>query len=408
VIVRTYIAKLRTAAEKAEIKIPKVEEETSKDPIVYDEGRETIERIDEDERDKVEDVKENEENEEEFPPMYESGDDMDLVTTYKMEASELKCAGDYAAAMEKYTLAIQAASPSSLLLANRADMLLKMGRNGAAVRDCSSALEQNPDSAKALRIRGKAYKVLGEYEKARKDLSASQTIDYDDGAAEDLKLVTEEVLAIEKEQVQKKLENEEKLRKRAEEIREAQEAAKREAEEEAAKREAEEEATMGGMPGGMGGMPGGMGGMPGGMGGMPGGMGGMPGGMGGMPGGMGGMPGGMGGMPGGMPGGGMPGGMGGMEGLMGSLLSDPELAAGMQNPKVMEAFSGMMSGGGADPSKMAKLMSDPEVGPFIQKLMKKLGPMMGGMGAQMPGGMGNTDEDTNEIPDLDDMPDLGK
>ena len=61
-------------------------------------------------------------------------------------------------------------------------------------------------SAKALRIRGKAYKSLEEYEKARKDLSASQTIDYDDGAAEDLKFVTEKVKEIEHEKVLKKLE----------------------------------------------------------------------------------------------------------------------------------------------------------------------------------------------------------
>merc|ERR1712238_629945 len=101
----------------------------------------------------------------------------------------------------------------ALLLANRADSLLRMGRSGAAVRDCSCALEKNPDSAKALRIRGRAYKELGEYEKSRKDLSSSQTIDYDDVAAEDLKFVTEKVADSEKEKVQKKLEEEEKLRK---------------------------------------------------------------------------------------------------------------------------------------------------------------------------------------------------
>ncbi len=59
---------------------------------------------------------------------------------------------------------------------------------------------------------------------------------------------------------------------------------------------------------------------------------------GGMPGGMGGMPGGMGGMPGGM-------GEGGLQQIiMQMLMSDPELAAGMQNPKVMKAFTSMMGG----------------------------------------------------------------
>jgi len=335
---------------------------------------------------------EEKEEEEAYPPMYQSGDDMDQAGTYKMEASDLKSAGNYAAAMDKYTLAIQAASPSALLLANRADALLRLGRSGAAVRDCSCALEKNPDSAKALRIRGRAYKELGEYEKSRKDLSSSQGIDYDDDAAEDLKFVTEKVKGIDKEKVQKKLEEEKKLKKRAEEIRKAQEEARREAEEEERK-DAEEEAEMGDIPP-MGGMPGGMGDMPGGMGGMPGGMGGMPGGMGGMPGGAGG-----------------PGGMGGMGGFMSALLSDPELAAGMQNPKVMAAFSGLMAGpGGAaglmsNPAKMQELMGDPEVGPFIQKLMKKLGPMMGGAMPGAPGGMGGAGED-DDLPDLDDVPNL--
>jgi suppressor of tumorigenicity protein 13 len=67
--------------------------------------------------------------------------------------------------------------------------------------------------------------------------------------------------------------------------------------------------------------------------------------MGGMPGGFPGGMGGMGGMPGGMPGG------GGAEGIqqmiLQLLMSDPELAAGMQNPKIMKAFSSMMGGGGA-------------------------------------------------------------
>ena len=48
--------------------------------------------------------------------------------------------------------------------------------------------------------------TLEEYEKARKDLSASQMIDYDDSAAEALKFVTEKVAEIESEKVKKKVE----------------------------------------------------------------------------------------------------------------------------------------------------------------------------------------------------------
>lgn len=123
-----------------------------------------------------------------------------------MEASDLKSAGDYASALEKYNLAIVSAPPSALLLANRADTLLRLNRFQDAVHDCDLALEKNPDSAKALRIRGRSLKELGEYEKSRKDLAASQQIDYDDVAAEDLKFVTEKMKEIEADVVKKKLE----------------------------------------------------------------------------------------------------------------------------------------------------------------------------------------------------------
>jgi len=305
-------------------------------------------------------------------PQYESGEDYDKATTYKMEAADLKSAGDYTSALDKYNQAITSAPPSALLLANRADVLFKLERFSEAVADCNVALENNPDSAKACRIRGRSYKELGEYEKARKDLSAAQQMDYDGVAGADLKFVVEKMAELEAETVKKNLEAEEKLKKKAEEIKKAREEAKREAEEE----EAARSAAGSGMPD-MGGMPGGMPGMGGGMPGM--------------------------------------GGMGGMGGLMSSLLSDPELAAGLQNPKVMAAFqslsanpAGLMS----NPGKLQELMTDPEVGPFMQKLMSKMGggmPGMGGMGGGMPdfGGMGGGDDDgDDDIPDLDDLPDL--
>lgn len=309
-------------------------------------------------------------------PQYESGEDYDKATTYKMEAADLKSSGDYPASLEKYNLAITSAPPSALLLANRADVLFRLERFEDAVGDCDRALENNPDSAKACRIRGKSYKELGEYEKARHDLSASQQMDYDDGAAEDLKFVMKKVKEIEGEKVKRKVEEEDRLRKKSDDIRKAREEAKREAEEE----EAEASAGMGGgMPdmGGMGGMPGGMPGM-----------------------------GGMGGIPG-MGGGG---GMGGMGDLMSTLFSDPELAAAMQNPKVMAGLTSLMS----NPGKMPELLADPEVGPIMQKIMTKLGPMMGGMGGGAGGmpdmsGMGggfDADDDDDEMPDLDDLPDL--
>jgi len=70
--------------------------------------------------------------------------------------------------------------------------------------DSPSELKRNVFSfysAKALRVRGEAFKALGQYVKARDDLSAAQQIDYDDDAAEDLKFVLEKMKEIEGEKV---------------------------------------------------------------------------------------------------------------------------------------------------------------------------------------------------------------
>lgn len=91
-------------------------------------------------------------------------------------------------------------------------------------------------------------------------------------------------------------------------------------------------------------------------------------------------------------------------------MSDPELAAAMQNPKVTAAFTKMMSDPSAmsNPEKMQEMMSDPEVGPILQKLMAKFGGGMGGGG--MPGtGGAAPGADSEDIPDMDvddDLPDL--
>ena len=282
-----------------------------------------------------------------MPPLYESGEDYEAQSNLKMEASDFVSEGKLSEALDKYTAAILAAPPSALLYANRATVLMTLQQYEAAVRDCDEALLQNPDSAKALRVRGKARKALGQWEAALQDLSQAQQIDFDEGTVDDLKECTEKHVEAEKARASCKVEEEEKKRKRAAEIRKARE--EQENEEKAAARE---------MPGGMGGM----GGMPGGMGGMP-------------------------------------------PGFMESLLSDPELAAAMQNPKVVAAFSELMSGPGgpmglmSNPAKLQELMKDPEVGPVLQKLMGKFG----GMGGGMPGGMGGP---TADVDDLDDLPEM--
>jgi suppressor of tumorigenicity protein 13 len=229
-----------------------------------------------------EEPKEGEEKDEEmsdeppFPPVYESGDDYDMASNLKQDAADFKSTGQWEQSLEKYTEAVQAAPPSALLYANRAMVLLKLGRPRAAERDCDLALKENPDSAKALRVRGKARKELEKWEEALADLSAAQTIDFDEETVEDLKFLTEKHVEMEKVEAAQRIEKEEKLKKRASEIKKAQEEAKA----------GKARAPAGGFPGGM-------------------------------------------------PGGGMP---AGMESMMAAMMSDPELVAAVQNPKVQAAL----------------------------------------------------------------------
>jgi suppressor of tumorigenicity protein 13 len=105
------------------------------------------------------------------------------------------------------------------------------------------------------------------------------------------------------------------------------------------------------------------------------------------------------------------------------LMSDPEIAEGMQNPKIQAAFQDLMGSGGpmgamSNPGKIQEMMADPEVGPFLQKLMGKMMggggmggmPGMGGMSGGSPFGGGSAGGDF-DIPDIDsddddEMPDL--
>jgi len=279
-------------------------------------------------------------NDDALPPSYDissNNNDSEKAVEFKQNANNYRSNGEYQLALENYSLAIQAAPPSSLLLANRAGVLFTLEKYKAAIHDCNVALEKNSDCAKALRIRGRSYKMIGEYEKARKDLSTSQTIDYDSTAVEDLKEVMEKVA----EKLQKKI-KEEKKKMNLEELKKQR---KNTQDQEKAKNKT--------MPG-IGGMP------------------------------------------------------GGMASMMGSLFSDPEIATSLQNPKVQSAFSSMMSGGGLDMSKIQQCMSDPELAPVFQKLMTKLGPMMGGMGGmgQSCGMSGDEIKVNDDVPNVDDIPNL--
>jgi len=302
-------------------------------------------------------------------PQYESGEDYEKQSDLKQKAADAKGSGNLEQALEFYNEAVQAAAPSALLYANRAIVLEKLGHFKAAETDCKLALESNPDSAKALKTRGKLrYKHLGDWEGALRDLSQAQSIDFDPDIADILKELTKKRIEKEKEEAQERIKKEDALKKKAEDIKRAREEAKRE----------EAEAAAGSMPGGMGGMPGGM-------------------------------PGGMGGMPG------MP-----NPDMMSGMMNDPEIKKAMQNPKVLEAFGEIMNAPGgpmgllSNPAKLQQMMADPEVGPALQLMMKKMMggggmPGMGGMGG-MPGmgGMGGMPSAGNDdgMPNREEMLDL--
>jgi suppressor of tumorigenicity protein 13 len=77
-----------------------------------------------------------------------------------------------------------------MLVCKRAEALLKAGRPAAAAADATAALAINPDSAKGYKLRGKARRLLGDYDDAAADFGQAQRIDFDDSIIADLNYVS--------------------------------------------------------------------------------------------------------------------------------------------------------------------------------------------------------------------------
>lgn len=118
-----------------------------------------------------------------YLPVPAGGEDFDGAAAAKDTASDAKANGNYELAVSKFTEAMTLGSVSALTLSNRAECLLKLKKPCAAIADCTAALALNPDSAKALRCRGKAHRFLGKWEAAQLDLAAAQRIDFDPDTA---------------------------------------------------------------------------------------------------------------------------------------------------------------------------------------------------------------------------------
>jgi suppressor of tumorigenicity protein 13 len=80
-----------------------------------------------------------------------------------------------------------------LLYAKRGQCFLKLNKPNACIRDCSRALEINPDNAAAYKFRGRAHRLLGQWEDAARDLRNACKIDFDEQADEWLREVTPNV-----------------------------------------------------------------------------------------------------------------------------------------------------------------------------------------------------------------------
>ena len=239
--------------------------------------------------------------------------EQDKVNDLKARATDAVEGGDVTAAITLLSEAISLGGGTAMVLTKRAELLLKSKRPLAAIADCDAALGLNPDSAKAYRIRGLAFRGLQKWSKAHSDLANAQKIDFDDNTETVKKFVDEKWKLYSEAVREHRIKCEENARLRKEQQRSK------------SPRHGPAGGFQGGMPGGFpGGMPGGF----------------------------------PGGMPGGFP-----------TNLMGDLLNDPEMMAAMSNPRVMAAFQSMMT----NPASILQYQSDPEIGPILMKLMSKMG-----------------------------------
>ncbi|CAD7955775.1 unnamed protein product [Amoebophrya sp. A120] len=109
---------------------------------------------------------------------------------WSQTAAESAEFGDFASAVKYMTLILKQGRGTAMQFAKRAEYYLRLKKPATAVRDCNKALELNPDSAKAFRVRGKANRKLQRWDAARTDLETAQKLDFD----EDLEPVRKFVL----------------------------------------------------------------------------------------------------------------------------------------------------------------------------------------------------------------------
>ena len=120
-----------------------------------------------------------------LPPTPKVGEELseeqqNKVNSLKAKATEALEDGDHKSGLEYLNQAVAVGGATAMLLTKRAELLLRLRRPVAAIRDCDNALSLNPDSGKAFRVRGLAHRALQKWERAHTDLANAQTIDFDE------------------------------------------------------------------------------------------------------------------------------------------------------------------------------------------------------------------------------------
>uniref|UniRef100_A0A7S2TEK3 STI1 domain-containing protein n=1 Tax=Lotharella oceanica TaxID=641309 RepID=A0A7S2TEK3_9EUKA len=110
-------------------------------------------------------------------------EDMDAASELKSKGKKLANEGDFEGAVGAFKEAIEK-DPSASIIADMAMVYLKNNRPNAAIFIADVALNVT-DSAKALKVKGRAQNMLGQYRDALHNLLAGQKIDFDDATRQD-------------------------------------------------------------------------------------------------------------------------------------------------------------------------------------------------------------------------------
>merc|ERR1711936_701981 len=130
-------------------------------------------------------------------PSKELGEeDFDKFDAKRSEAMGVFSEGEWEKAIPVFTEAIEINATSAMPFVKRGQCFMKLSKPNACIRDCTRAIEINPDNAAAHKYRGRAHRLLGNFLEAAKDLWLACKIDYDDQAKEWLDEVTPNVSTI--------------------------------------------------------------------------------------------------------------------------------------------------------------------------------------------------------------------